>query len=135
MAVANAWDPLLEDDRVTHQGRYEARSARLVEIPDELNSAVRDALAQAGITGLYAHQDEALRAAFEGPTVVTTGTASGKSLCFQLPTLQTLIRPRRWRRTRPARSTHSVCISRSARRSTTATRRVQSARRSVSART
>jgi DEAD/DEAH box helicase domain-containing protein len=90
MAVANAWDPLLEDDRVTHQGRYEARSARLVEIPDELNSAVRNALAQAGITGLYAHQDEALRAAFEGPTVVTTGTASGKSLCFQLPTLQTL---------------------------------------------
>src|SRR5205814_56117 len=33
---------------------------------------------------------EALYRAFEGPTIVTTGTASGKSLCFQLPTLQTL---------------------------------------------
>src|SRR4029077_7196633 len=28
--------------------------------------------------------------AFEGPTIVTTGTASGKSLCFQLPTLEVL---------------------------------------------
>src|SRR5262249_33283644 len=35
-------------------------------------------------------QARALEAAFDGPTIVTTGTASGKSLCFQLPTLEVL---------------------------------------------
>ena len=34
---------------------------------------------------LYSHQADALLKAFEGPTMITTGTASGKSLCFQLP--------------------------------------------------
>ena len=55
-------------------------------------------------------------AAWAGPTIVTTGTASGKSLCFNLPTLRrplprsprrarsTSTRPRRSRRTRRARS-------------------------------
>jgi DEAD/DEAH box helicase domain-containing protein len=31
-------------------------------------------------------------AAWEGPLIVTTGTASGKSLCFNLPTLEVLCR-------------------------------------------
>ena len=51
---------------------------------------MRDALARAGIEELYTHQAHALTAAFAGPTIVTTGTASGKSLCFQLPTLDVL---------------------------------------------
>jgi DEAD/DEAH box helicase domain-containing protein len=46
---------------------------------------------------LYAHQAGALAAAWEGPTIVTTGTASGKSLCFNLPTLEVLCRDRRAR--------------------------------------
>ncbi|MGH2969418.1 MAG: DEAD/DEAH box helicase, partial [Solirubrobacteraceae bacterium] len=41
---------------------------------------------------LYSHQAEALHAAWAGPTIVTTGTASGKSLCFQLPTLDVICR-------------------------------------------
>ncbi len=84
------WAPLLQDDRVVHEDVYEARSARLVSVPEELNPAVRSALATAGIDTLYAHQAAALEAAFAGPTIVTTGTASGKSLCFQLPTLEVL---------------------------------------------
>ncbi|CAA9475378.1 MAG: ATP-dependent RNA helicase, DEAD-DEAH box family, partial [uncultured Solirubrobacteraceae bacterium] len=40
------------------------------------------------------HQSEALHAAWAGSTIVTTGTASGKSLCFQLPTLDVLCRDR-----------------------------------------
>ncbi len=59
-------------------------------VPGELAAPVRAALERAGIGELYAHQEQALYAAFEGPVVVTTGTASGKSLCFQLPTLQVL---------------------------------------------
>jgi DEAD/DEAH box helicase domain-containing protein len=47
-------------------------------------------LDKTGLHYLYSHQAAALRAAFEGPTMITTGTASGKSLCFQLPTLEVL---------------------------------------------
>ena len=88
------WAPLLEtgrgDERLVHDDLYEARTARLVSVPGELNAAVRSSLDRVGISELYAHQAAALDAAFEGPTIVTTGTASGKSLCFQLPTLEVL---------------------------------------------
>ena len=80
-----------------HQDVYEARSARFGAFPDDLDSRVLDALELAGIERLYLHQEAALRAAFEGPTIVTTGTASGKSLCFQLPTLEVLCTDRRAR--------------------------------------
>jgi DEAD/DEAH box helicase domain-containing protein len=84
------WESLLADARVVHEDVYGARSARLVPVPEELGHPVRSALVQAGIERLYAHQAQALEAAFAGPTIVTTGTASGKSLCFQLPTLEVL---------------------------------------------
>jgi DEAD/DEAH box helicase domain-containing protein len=89
-----SWSGLLEtgraDERLVHEDLYPARQARPAPIPEELNPAVTRALDQAGITELYEHQAQALRAAFDGPTIVTTGTASGKSLCFQLPTLEVL---------------------------------------------
>ena len=88
------WSGLLEtgraEERLVHEHFYRARRARLVSVPGELNPLVRSALAQVGVTDLYRHQEQALDAAFAAPTIVTTGTASGKSLCFQLPTLQVL---------------------------------------------
>jgi DEAD/DEAH box helicase domain-containing protein len=94
MGELEPWGPLLEsgraDERLVHDDLYEARSARLVPVPPALNQVVRTALVQVGITSLYEHQAEAIEAAFEGPTIVTTGTASGKSLCFQVPTLEVL---------------------------------------------
>ncbi len=48
------------------------------------------ALTRLGIERLYSHQAQAIQAATEGPTIVTTGTASGKSMCFNLPTLHIL---------------------------------------------
>ena len=88
------WAALLEqgrtDQRLVHDDFYDPRSPRLTLVPGELSPAVTGALANAGIEELYSHQSQALYDAFEGPTIVTTGTASGKSLCFQLPTLQTL---------------------------------------------
>ena len=51
-----------------------------------------EGLAEAGIDGLWAHQADALEAARRGHTIVTTGTASGKSLAFNLPVLDTLAR-------------------------------------------
>ncbi len=84
------WTPLLEDERVVHQQFDGSRPPRETSVPEGFNPAVRTALANAAIDRLYEHQSEAIQSAFAGPTVVTTGTASGKSLCFQLPTLEVL---------------------------------------------
>jgi DEAD/DEAH box helicase domain-containing protein len=84
------WDAILADDRVVHTAADHGRLASLVDLPDDLHPAVRDALLRVGIDGLYSHQAAALAAAADGPVIVTTGTASGKSLCFHLPMLETL---------------------------------------------
>ncbi|HEX8976919.1 MAG TPA: DEAD/DEAH box helicase [Solirubrobacteraceae bacterium] len=88
------WEGLLqagrEDERLVHDDTVPARSGRAAPIPSELSWPVVQALAQAGIERLHEHQVQALHAAFDGATIVTTGTASGKSLCFQLPTLEVL---------------------------------------------
>ncbi len=89
------WDSILAeaqlDGRLVHDDTTLSQDPYLVQIPDELDPRVHDALAQSGIGSLYIHQRDALLSAFEAPTIVTTGTASGKSLCFQLPTLQVLV--------------------------------------------
>ena len=46
---------------------------------------------------LYSHQVDAVHSAWRGPTIITTGTASGKSMCFNLPTLDVLCRDARAR--------------------------------------
>ena len=88
------WSELLDagraDERLVREAFEGAREPSLAPIPDELHPAVRQGLAAAGIGALYAHQAQALHAAWAGPTIVTTGTASGKSLCFNLPTLDVL---------------------------------------------
>jgi len=93
-AATEPWEALLrrgrEDERLVHDDLYGARSARVVSLPQDLDHRVCSALEHAGITQLYAHQADALQKAFAGPTIITTGTASGKSLCFQLPTLEVL---------------------------------------------
>jgi DEAD/DEAH box helicase domain-containing protein len=95
------WSALLDDGRA--DGRLVRESyagpgrARLVEPPAELHPDVVDALARLGVPRLYSHQADAIHAAWAGPTIVTTGTASGKSMCFNLPTLDVLSRDARAR--------------------------------------
>ncbi len=71
--------------------------ARLSPPPAALHPEVLQALERVGIEALYSHQEQGLRAAWAGPTIFTTGTASGKSLCFNLPTLDVLCRDARAR--------------------------------------
>jgi DEAD/DEAH box helicase domain-containing protein len=91
-----AWTELLDDARdagtLVGEAFEYAREARTTEIPDEVHPLLRDALVAGGIEHLYEHQAAALEAAWAGPTIVTTGTASGKSLCFNLPALDVLLR-------------------------------------------
>jgi DEAD/DEAH box helicase domain-containing protein len=88
------WSALLDtgraDERLVREAYEGAREPRLEPIPADLHPALREGLERAGISQLYSHQAEALEAAWAGPTIVTTGTASGKSLCFNLPTLDVL---------------------------------------------
>src|ERR671924_1749153 len=95
------WDELLaagrEDERLVMQAAQNRRPAREVALPDELHPDVAAALRARGIERLWSHQADALHAAWAGPTIVTTGTASGKSLCFNLPTLDVLCRDARAR--------------------------------------
>src|SRR5918992_2921499 len=95
------WDALLdagrEDERLVMQASQHPRPPRETAIPDELHPAVADALLARGIDRLGSHQAEALHAALAGPTIFSTGTASGKSLCFNLPTLDVLCRDARAR--------------------------------------
>ncbi|HEV3320408.1 MAG TPA: DEAD/DEAH box helicase [Solirubrobacteraceae bacterium] len=88
------WSALLDegraDERLVREAREGPGRARLVDVPRTLHPEVLTALASLGIERLYSHQTQAVQAATEGPTIVTTGTASGKSLCFNLPTLHIL---------------------------------------------
>jgi DEAD/DEAH box helicase domain-containing protein len=84
------WEELLAGDELAHLTGEPAREARTAPLPAELLPAVRDALGRRGITELYAHQAQAYAAARDGNVIVTTGTASGKTLAFNLPVLDAL---------------------------------------------
>src|SRR5213078_1970808 len=85
------WDDLLVGDELAYLATEPAREARTSPLPDSLQPAVREALARRGIHELYAHQAETYAAAQSGGNViVTTGTASGKTLAFNLPVLDAL---------------------------------------------
>src|SRR6266550_2031606 len=85
------WDDLLVGDELAHLATEPAREARTSPLPDSVQPAVREALARRGIHELYAHQAAAYAAARGGGNlIVTTGTASGKTLAFNLPVLDAL---------------------------------------------
>jgi len=67
------------------------RPARFAEPPAGLDGRLIDLLRRRGTWPLYTHQAQAIRAALAGENVViVTGTASGKTLCYNLPVLQAL---------------------------------------------
>ncbi|HEX4363552.1 MAG TPA: DEAD/DEAH box helicase [Solirubrobacteraceae bacterium] len=90
------WSTLLDlgrsDGRLVREAFEAAREPVTEPLPEELHPALAAALRGAGIEALWSHQAEALHAAWAGPTIVTTGTASGKSLCFNMPALDVLCR-------------------------------------------
>ena len=78
--------------QLVHVERLPARSARLVDLPDDLPELLLGRLRARGIDALWSHQAEAVALARSGTSVVVaTGTASGKSLCYQLPVIEALL--------------------------------------------
>ena len=83
---------------VTAWRRQEPCPARLRPLPADAHADLAPALRSRGIDALYTHQEAAWRAAKEGRHVaVVTPTASGKTLCYNLPVLDTLLRDARAR--------------------------------------
>ncbi len=64
------------------------RSPSWVQPPSDLHLAAVEMLREQGIQQLYSHQEEAFQIATAGQNcVIATGTASGKTLCFNLPVI------------------------------------------------
>lgn len=72
---------------------FPAQAARYAAFPDDVDPRLRSVLQSRGLEQLYTHQRlayDAVRAG--GNTVVVTPTASGKTLCYNLPVLDTVLK-------------------------------------------
>ncbi|RTE00435.1 DEAD/DEAH box helicase, partial [Paenibacillus whitsoniae] len=78
--------------QVTYWHTIPPREAKLVDFPAGLHEGICAALKHRGIQRLYTHQAESFQQAAVGNHVVTvTPTASGKTLCYNLPVLQQIL--------------------------------------------
>lgn len=78
---------------VTHWQVMPARPAKYDDYPDSFDPALRAVLESRGVKRLYSHQRRALDLAQAGKDfVVITPTASGKTMCYNLPVLSEILR-------------------------------------------
>lgn len=78
---------------VTHWQVMPARPAKYADYPDRFDPALRAVLEARGVKRLYSHQRRALDLAQAGKDfVVITPTASGKTMCYNLPVLSEILR-------------------------------------------
>ena len=80
------------NENVTRWEVIPAREGQYSSLPEDLPDVVRKSLAGKGISRLYRHQADCYEAAGRGENLcVVTPTASGKTLCYNLPVLKTLL--------------------------------------------
>jgi len=78
--------------QIVHVHKSPAREAQWGGMPKGLIPETSRFLEALGVSRFYQHQVDAIEAIIGGEDVLlTTGTASGKSLCFQMPILQALL--------------------------------------------
>src|SRR5216110_2943243 len=92
MSAGPRFDPSDFSGDITLDHVVSASEATFAPLPRELNPGLVEALARRGVERLYSHQAEAYEAVRRGRhLVVVTPTASGKTLCFNIPVLQRLL--------------------------------------------
>jgi DEAD/DEAH box helicase domain-containing protein len=75
--------------QVTYWHTIKPRDPKMSPFPAGLHTGVIEALRSKGIDGLYTHQAASYEAVMQGKHIVTvTPTASGKTMCYNLPVLQ-----------------------------------------------
>ncbi|MDP6446933.1 MAG: DEAD/DEAH box helicase, partial [Pirellulaceae bacterium] len=80
------------DGQIGHVETLPARPGQFADPSPALPAALQRMLAAQGIEHLYSHQTKALEAArAQQDWVVVTGTASGKTLCYNLPILESCL--------------------------------------------
>ncbi|RYL92124.1 DEAD/DEAH box helicase [Sporolactobacillus sp. THM7-4] len=83
---------LKKNPNVVHWHTIPGRQADLAPFPEKLDWRLRRALVERGISSLYSHQALAFETAGAGKDIVlVTPTASGKTLCYNLPVLQSVL--------------------------------------------
>ncbi|ARA96886.1 DEAD/DEAH box helicase [Geobacillus thermodenitrificans] len=84
-------EQLRQDPNVVYWHEIEPKEADTVPFPAEIDARLRAALEARGIASLYTHQAAAYEVVQSGRNVVAvTPTASGKTLCYNLPVLQAI---------------------------------------------
>jgi len=84
--------------QIVHVQPIPPRPAVFGVLPQRLPRPLENALRHLGIEQLYTHQTQAIEAARAGhDVVVVTGTASGKTLCYNLPVLERILQNPRGR--------------------------------------
>jgi DEAD/DEAH box helicase domain-containing protein len=92
MASFPSLDPADFQGEITLDHVISEAAAHFAPLPPDLRRELVAALAGRGIHRLYSHQADAYRAVRQGRhLVVVTPTASGKTLCYNLPVLQRLL--------------------------------------------
>lgn len=77
---------------IVHWHTMEEKEAQTEEMPEDLSGILRSALERRGISQLYTHQRSSYEQIMKGQSIVAvTPTASGKTLCYNLPVLQSII--------------------------------------------
>lgn len=78
---------------VSHWETIPAKAARFVDFPTQLDRRLVNTLKERGINQLYTHQAEAIEAIRnDDDVVIVTPTASGKTLCYNLPVLDRIMK-------------------------------------------
>src|SRR3954447_26635220 len=100
MDACDALDSLAADPdlvgRLVHRELIPAREAQYAALSEPLLGEVADRLAARGIDRLYTHQAAAIDHLRGGTSaVVATGTSSGKSLCYQVPIIESVVADKR----------------------------------------
>src|SRR2546421_1597338 len=92
MSGSPPFDPADFPGEITLDHVIPAASAVFAPLPADLRPELVAALGRRGIERLYSHQAEAYEAVRRGRhLVVVTPTASGKTLCYNLPVLQRML--------------------------------------------
>jgi len=89
-------DQILADelfaDQIAHVEKLPVRPARFGKLQTALHPRLKERLGVLGLDRFYTHQATAVDAVLEGrDVVVVTGTNSGKTLCYNVPAMQTML--------------------------------------------
>ena len=97
MNVTQLADQLRQDrsfmENVTRWEVLPARPAKTAPFPENMDPRIREVLGKKGIHALYTHQAQSLAATARGEDVtVVTPTASGKTMCYNLPVISAILK-------------------------------------------